>query len=1188
MHLKTLTLRGFKSFASATTMRFEPGINCVVGPNGSGKSNVVDALAWVMGEQGVKTLRGSAMADVIFAGTSKRPALGRAEVALTIDNADSALPIDYTEVTISRTLFRSGGSEYAINGTSCRLLDIQELLSDTGMGREMHVVIGQGRLDAVLTANPEDRRGFIEEAAGVLKHRRRKEKALRKLESMQGSFTRIEDLTTELRRQLGPLAKQAEAARRAQIIQADARDARSRLLADDLAQQQARVQAEHVDAEKLAQQQAENARQVEAARERVAALEEAAAQASPELARLTEQWERLTSLEERFRSLGQVAAERVRSLQAATTARSHGETPEEIRQRAAEAQQQEDSLAEEVTASQDRLTQAIAEREKLEAHERTVERELAELNRAAADRREDAARLLGQIQTVTTRIESLGEEAERVATSLEAARARANNAATECARLEEDIVAASDTDDVLAITHEETSRELAAAQRAVAQARDAQQEAREQAAAWNAKADALGLSLVPEDATAWALESGPRITGVLREQLRVDQGWETALEAALAGAATAVVGKDLDAAVDTLRAAREAAAGHLEIVITSAGGADEREEENTRALAEAWKHVQPDVDAAVVALSVLEAQPGIQSAVNHLLAGAALAADLVTARKLIDAGAPLVATRQGDVLTAYRAWGGENSQASLLARQSAYEEALGQAQEAAQTAQSLARSLAEAESRLAEAEAENERTGAELAARDSKLAATTAQLGALRQTLANASEEVTRSEERQERLLSELEERRAALLGLQARQEVASTGPEAFEERVQEAGKQRDEAHQKTRTARQAETEARLHLRTREERLRAIAGRGESLRRQAAAVEERIRREEQAAQRRAVAAQSASEVGVWAQRALSAAGALRTQVGEKRAAADSSRSARETEISAARRHLDELQSAQRELADLGHRRELARAELRLRFEQLSAQALEELGMEAEGLIEEYGPLAMIPTEDGEVPYVREEQERRLARAERDLARLGKINPLALEEHAALEERQRYLAGQLMDLRKSRDDLLQIVRDLDEHIEDVLRSALADVADRFTEVFARLFPGGEGRLVLTDPDSPLTTGIEIEARPAGKRVKRLSLLSGGERSLTAIAFLVAIFMARPSPFYVMDEVEAALDDVNLSRLIEIFKELQHSSQLLIITHQKRTMEIADTLYGVAMREEGLTSVVSQRMRDMAPQ
>src|SRR6476469_3999972 len=290
VYVKSLTMKGFKSFASATHLRLEPGITCIVGPNGSGKSNVVDALAWVMGEQGAKSLRGGSMEDVIFAGTAGRPPLGRAEVALTIDNTDGALPIDYTEVTISRTMFRSGGSEYAINGTSCRLLDIQELLSDSGIGREMHVIVGQGQLDAVLRASPEDRRGFVEEAAGVLKHRKRKEKALRKLDAMQANLTRLQDLTTELRRQLKPLGKQAEVARRAAQVQADLRDARLRLLADDLIAMRGTLEAEVRDETALRERRTAVETELGEVQQREAALEAAAAEQAPRLSRAQETW----------------------------------------------------------------------------------------------------------------------------------------------------------------------------------------------------------------------------------------------------------------------------------------------------------------------------------------------------------------------------------------------------------------------------------------------------------------------------------------------------------------------------------------------------------------------------------------------------------------------------------------------------------------------------------------------------------------------------------------------------------------------------------------------------------------------------------------------------------------------------------------------------------------------------------
>lgn len=1193
VHLKTLTLRGFKSFAVSTTLRFEPGINVVVGPNGSGKSNVVDALAWVMGEQGVKQLRGGQMADVIFAGTSKRPPLGRAEVSLTIDNSDGALPIDYSEVTISRTIFRTGGSEYAINGAPCRLLDIQELLSDTGMGREMHVIIGQGKLDEVLTATAEDRRGFIEEAAGVLKHRRRKEKALRKLDKMAGSLTRLEDLTAELRRQLGPLARQAEAARKAQIIQAEVRDARSRLLADDIALQQARMHAGSVDEAKLNADIEANTEATGAARTRVAELERAAAHASPELANLAEQWERLTSLEERFRSLGQLAAERQRSLSMAPVSQV-GEAPEQIRARATEAREQETHLKAEVSAEQDALRVAIDVREKAESTSRELDRELAELQRKAADRREDAARLGGQINTATSRIEALEDEAARVEAALKAAQARATEASEQVARLEEEIVASTEADSSVVQAHEESARILAQAQAILVEARAAEQAARESLATWTTKADTLALSLEPEDASAWAAsQSQTLVQGLLRDCLTVTSGWESAAEAALEGAATGVLATDIASAVDLLRAARDEEAGHLEISIAaSASEPTATAASRAEALEKAFAGASIEADAAVRARDAVRATKPAAGAIAELLAGIALATDLHTARKLVEAGAPLVATIAGDVLTATRAWGGEATQASLLARQSACDEARREAEAAAIALKQAGEVLAEAEAAVEQAAEDNARSSAEMNARDSRLAALSAELGVLRQTREAAAGEVERSQQRAARITEDLAARREELEVLRARHKASQVQPEELAVAVEQVSKSAEAAQLDVREARQKETESRLSLRTLEERLRAIAGRSDSLERKAREAEERIEREQRAAIRRAEAAAVADRVGEHSTRALNAARALRGEVGQARAQAEAQRSVRETELAGARRTVDTLLAARRDLENVAHQRELALAEQRLRLEQLEARAIDELGVEAAILVKEFGPLNEVPMPTDKDPhhtvaFVREEQEQRLAKAERQLARLGLINPLALEEHKALEERAQYLAGQLADLKASRDDLLSMIREIDEKMDEVLRSALADVSERFSEVFATLFPGGQGRLVLTEPDSPLTTGIDIEARPPGKKVKRLSLLSGGERSLTAIAFLIAIFMARPSPFYVMDEVEAALDDVNLSRLLGIFSQLQASSQLLVITHQKRTMEIADTIYGMAMREQGVTSVVSQRLADIAP-
>lgn len=1179
MHLKTLTLRGFKSFAGATTLRFEPGINVVVGPNGSGKSNVVDALSWVMGEQGAKNLRGGQMADVIFAGTAKRPALGRAEVSLTIDNTDGALPIDYTEVTISRTLFRAGGSEYAINGTACRLLDIQELLSDTGMGREMHVIIGQGKLDEVLTATPEDRRGFIEEAAGVLKHRRRKEKALRKLDNMQGNLTRIEDLASELRRQLGPLARQAETARRAQTIQRDVFDSRARLLADDLAQAQARIQAQTVDDQRLEAERAEMRAKVSAAKAEVARLQDEADAASPQIAALTEQWQRTSSLVERFRALGELADERHRSLTTASPSTSRGESPAHIRERAEAARAEEEQLRRDVQDAQDSLHAVIATREAAESAERNIDEKLASLNRTLADRRESAARLTGQIATASSRLESLGAEKERVTASVEDAKNRADSAREQVSNLEQDVVAHTDGDDTLSIAHEEASREFEEAKAAVESAREALDAARSAAVEWRTKAQTLELSLAPEDATAWVLdEHRTGITGLVRDQIRITPGWEASVEAALGGLAEGAIASDLDSAIDALRAARESDAGHLELTVSSseASGGDD-------AARAALERTRLGDDEARLATDVVS---GLDS-VRSLLSGTILAIDLVAARALLDAGAPRVATLAGDVLTANSASGGEVQTAAVLARQATHDDAMTQATEAEVSEGEARSALARAQSDAASAEEEYNALSAQLGARDSQLAAVTAQLGVLRQTLSSAQSEVERNEERIAKIDSDIARRTDDLERLTAEQAGLDSSPQDLEAQAAELSEERSAAHASTIARRSEETEARLALRTREERLRAIAGRADSLENTAQAVEARIAQEERAAVRRAEAATVAERIGADARAALRASSEILAAITTERDRAEEARSTRDGDLSAARRRTDRLQSEQAELESSGHQRELALAEMRLKYTQLADRATTEMGMAADTLVAEYGPHLPIPTEDGEEPFVREKQEKRLAKAEKDLARLGKINPLALEEHAALEERQRYLSDQLADLKKSKADLLKIVDDIDERVDEVLTSAFADVAREFEGVFSRLFPGGEGRIVLTEPDSVLTTGVEIEARPPGKRVKRLSLLSGGERSLTAIAFLVAIFKARPSPFYVMDEVEAALDDVNLSRLLEIFKELQKDSQLLVITHQKRTMEIADTIYGVTMQEDGVSSVISQRLKDVVP-
>ncbi|HYJ74550.1 MAG TPA: AAA family ATPase, partial [Kineosporiaceae bacterium] len=553
MHLKTLTLRGFKSFASATTLRLEPGITCVVGPNGSGKSNVVDALSWVMGEQGVKSLRGGKMEDVIFAGTAGRPPLGRAEVSLTIDNTDGALPIDYAEVTISRTMFRSGGSDYAINGSPCRLLDIQELLSDSGIGREMHVIVGQGQLDAVLHASPEDRRAFIEEAAGVLKHRKRKEKALRKLDAMQANLTRLADLTAEIRRQLKPLGRQAEVARRAQVVQADLRDAKARLLADDLVQLTTTLHKEVADEAALRARRAEVEEQLAGARRRLAELEDAAAAASPRHARAQETWYRLSGLRERVRGTASLAADRRRLLSEAAPERVSGRDPEELAAQARAVREQEAALAEAVELARETLADAVDVRHEAEKAEGEEERRISALLRAAADRREGLARLAGQVAARRSRVEAGQEQVDRLHGQIADAEQRAGAARAELESLE-----AGDEpgDEDLDALHETAVAALADLDAELADAVAEERAAEQDRATWAARREALELGLKRKDGAGALLAAGDRLPGLLGSVaalLAVEPGYENAVAAALGLAADAVAVESAGTALDALR-----------------------------------------------------------------------------------------------------------------------------------------------------------------------------------------------------------------------------------------------------------------------------------------------------------------------------------------------------------------------------------------------------------------------------------------------------------------------------------------------------------------------------------------------------------------------------------------------------------------------------------------------------------
>ena len=1188
MHLKSLTLKGFKSFASATTLRLEPGITCVVGPNGSGKSNVVDAISWVLGEQGAKALRGGKMEDVIFAGTSGRAPLGRAEVTLTVDNSDGALPIDYSEVSITRRMFRDGAGEYEINGTACRLLDIQELLSDSGIGRELHVVVGQGQLDSVLQSRPEDRRAYIEEAAGVLKHRKRKEKALRKLDAMQANLTRLTDLTGELRRQLKPLGRQAEIARRAQAVQSELRDARLRLAADDLVTLRGELAREEADEAVARARRLEVEEQLAVARAEQQRLEDALAQDAPRLSAAQDTWYRLSTLAERLRGTVGLAQERARHLADTGDARAPGRDPDELEAEAEIVAEQEAELVEGVVEARQQLAEVLEERAEHEATLAAAERAHLAAVRALADRRAGLATLAGRAEALRSGVSANADEIERLSEALAEADGRTQEAVEQLEAAREETGVDAEADDGLGERVAEASQAHEAARARVRELVAAERAAEQQRAHWRARVEALSVGLARRDGSGTLLGDGAPggVLGAVSRLITVEPGARTAVAAALGELADAVAVDSPEAAVGALRQLRSVDAGRATLLVG---------------------HAEPGAGAAgpppagTWAADLVRAPAALAGSVRLVLSGVAVVDDLEAARTVVAAGFTAV-TREGDLLAPERASGGSGTAASALDVQAAVDEAAaardGVEEELAGLRPALEGARAEETARLGGLTAAREaRTAAERRA-----SAAAAQLGRLEQAVRSARAEAERLRARRDAVEAK---RSDALLALEAaeRQLAVAEDEPVDDEPDTEI---RDAAADALAHARTAEVEARLALRTAEERARAIAGRAESLRRQASS--------ERQARARAAAARAARERGARiagivvaaGERACAAIAESLAAAAVERDAAAAERAERERALAEVRTVTGRLTALLEKLVDAVHRDEVLRAQSRARLEALTAKVLDDYGLAADDLADEYGPHVPVPASAAEMaeyeaarergedvvapppmPYDRATQQRRAARAEKDLGLLGRVNPLALEEFAALEERYRFLSTQLEDLKNTRRDLLTVVREVDDKILAVFTEAYTDVAREFETVFATLFPGGDGRLVLTDPSDMLTTGIEVEARPPGKKVKRLSLLSGGERSLTAMALLVAIFRARPSPFYVLDEIEAALDDVNLRRLILLMEELRATSQLIVITHQKATMEVADALYGVAMRGDGITTVISQRLRAAEP-
>ncbi|MDQ3628926.1 MAG: AAA family ATPase, partial [Actinomycetota bacterium] len=733
MYLKSVTLRGFKSFASSTILQLEPGITCVVGPNGSGKSNVVDALAWVMGEQGAKSLRGGKMEDVIFAGTSSRPPLGRAEVVLTIDNADGALPIEYSEVTISRTMFRNGGSEYAINGSTCRLLDVQDLLSDSGIGREMHVIVGQGQLDGVLHATPEERRGFIEEAAGVLKHRKRKEKALRKLDATQANLVRLGDLLSEIRRQLKPLGRQAEVARKAAEVQADVRDGRARVMADDIVTARTALARELADESALLERRAGVEQALRQARATEAELDEQLAADAPRLARAQETWYQLSGLRERIRGTASLAFERLRGQAAEPVQPRPGRDPEDLEAQATAVRATEQRIQAEVAQRRTALSDAVEIRQEAEQAHALEERRVAGLVRAAADRREGLARLTGQVETLRSRVRSAEDELGRLEDARSEAAHRADRARHDFTVVETRVAGLDVGESGLDAEYEGAQSALHDLDEQLSKHGDEAAASDRERAALAARVEALELGLTRKDGAGALLAASDTVSGLLGSVaalLSVRSGYESAVAAALGDAADAVAVTGADAAIGAIEHLRVEDLGRAGLVL--GGGEDDRD----------WPGLP---DGAVYAVDVVDAPGDLGGALQRLLHKVVVVEDLQAARRLIRAQPDLVGvSRSGDVLGTHFARGGSAEGPSLIEVQAALEEARGRLDDATREGERLQFALARMQEQRGDAARRADVALARLHESDAAMAAVAEQLGQLGSVARSARAEADR------------------------------------------------------------------------------------------------------------------------------------------------------------------------------------------------------------------------------------------------------------------------------------------------------------------------------------------------------------------------------------------------------------------------------------------------------------
>ena len=1171
MYLKTLTLRGFKSFAESSSIRLEPGVTVVVGPNGSGKSNVVDAVAWVLGAQAPSAVRSARMDDVIFAGTALKAPLGRAEVSLTIDNSDGVLPVALSEVSITRVLTRGGESSYALNGVPCRLLDIAELLSDTGVGRQQHVIVSQSQIDAVLNARAGERREIIEEASGVLKYRKRRDRAERRLSATDGDLTRIGDLLREVRSRLRPLKRQAEAARSHADLLAEMQALRVHLASLEITGLRERLR-EHKSGENLRAAQHAGLR---------AELEELHAEISAGESRLaqhgvddhSERLARLEGLRERARGLEAVFEERRRSIERERSVLGGQDIAGGLSAEIARCRSDLEAVAAETQAAMParreldgQAQQLASERARLEARYSDA----ASADGGEAAQTDAAARARGELTALRSGLESGRSERARLTERLQAS----DDRLAELADIVERHRSEADRRNDEAAPLRDSSRIAAAALAEVAAALEAAVEARgtarDELGQWSTRREALSMALEESSPAPerHLIEAAEGVVGVLADLVDVEAGAEAAFAAAVGEAIAAIVVQDAAAARRLLRGLEKSDAGAAVIALDGLGA----ESLDARRVAS----VCSQGSATTALRGKVAARDETVAPLLDVLLGAAVLAE-GDWRDAVDVAVSqpglIVVTNAGDRLSRHGWRLGVHGSAGIRA---ALHEAVGGERLAAEDAEQAERAL--------------QRARADVAAHEQRVEQIAERLSAVESAAASARESLVRAESERRDLGAATAALREHFSEIERRLEDSASRCARLEERLPGLEAAAEDSLRLRRKL--SQDRADLDRRSAElaESLAEQRGVEASLAQRRTLLETRLSELESRLEGHEASRAAAGERLAALQRQSDILESLRNALAVRVGAVDAGLNMiRETH----RRHSEQVADAaeslqglrrssvdlQRRLDDLravSARRDVEEAELRTLLQGAVERLRDDHAM---------SPAQAAAQPEPEVP-AGFDAAGRADHLSAELEVMGPVNPLALAEYDELSERHDLLRGQLDDVRTARRDLNTVIRSIDAEIQAVFSAAFADVSANFELLFESLFPGGEGRLELSDPDDVLNTGIDVFAKPSGKNVKRLSLLSGGERTLAALAFLFAVFRSRPSPFYVMDEVEAALDDVNLHRFLRLVDEFRADAQLVIVTHQKRTMEAADCLHGVSMKPGGSSVVVSERVADAA--